>query len=253
MNPVIACWVRELDVALMRFTTHARRFFYEVVLLDLACPRCGAALLEMVREGCCQCTSCQFAFDPTVAFQRCPGCDGRLMLRHRRYGCRRCGRDVPSRYLFDGRVFDNAYFRQKMAEHRLRREQQRCERLQQHLNQRSLGLELPPAVLSASPGLEEALDALTGRERRVQGRLAPQRFVLADYERHVLAHVGWLAVDFEDIPLLHEPARLDRVWRFIAIVFLDHAGRISVWQEGPNMEVSKREADGEGQAVSGEA
>ena len=49
-----------------------------------------------------------------------------------------------------------------------------------------------------------------------------------------------------------EDDRLGRIWRFIAIVFLDHAGLIQVWQDGPDVIVMQREADREGQDVPGD-
>ena len=50
-------------------------------------------------------------FDPTIAFQRCTACDGRIGLQIRRYRCRKCGSEVVSRFLFDGLVFNAEYFR----------------------------------------------------------------------------------------------------------------------------------------------
>ncbi|MBN2561392.1 MAG: hypothetical protein JXQ75_10730, partial [Phycisphaerae bacterium] len=46
----------------------------------------------------------------------------------------------------------------------------------------------------------------------------------------------------DEIPLLDEDRRIDRIWRFIAIIFMAHARILDVWQEGESIMVIKREA-----------
>jgi hypothetical protein len=79
------------------FIQKARRFFYSVMLLGHRCPQCGGRLL-MVAESRCQCTRCSGECDPTVQFERCLECGGVP------------GRDIKSRFLFDGLVFNAEYF-----------------------------------------------------------------------------------------------------------------------------------------------
>jgi hypothetical protein len=43
------------------------------------------------------------------------------------------------------------------------------------------------------------------------------------------------------------------IWRFIAVIFLDHAGVIDVMQHGQVILVMKHETNGEGQDVFGES
>lgn len=109
-----------LAATVAQYQGKARYFFYEVMLSDRTCPTFEGGLV-MTADGQCRCVECGKGFDPTVAFQRCSDCRGRLHLAIRRYRCRECGADVASRFLFDGLVFDPDYFRQKMAEHRQRR------------------------------------------------------------------------------------------------------------------------------------
>jgi hypothetical protein len=78
------------------------------------------------------------------------------------------------------------------------------------------------------------------------------RFDLKAYQTHVQANLGPFARGFDEIPALRSDDRLDRVWRFIAIIFLAHEGRVEVVQEGEEIMVMQRETDREGQDVSGD-
>ena len=49
------------------------------------------------------------------------------------------------------------------------------------------------------------------------------------------AYISQGPLSLEDIPPLSEDARNDRIWRFIALIFLAHAGVIDIWQDGPTM------------------
>jgi hypothetical protein len=246
---VMAC---ELSEAVEVFRTKARRFFYRVMLIGHRCPGCNGSL-DMVSEGKCRCVSCRKRLDPTVVFQRCSVCGGVPVVRVRRYQCRDCGGDIESRFLFDGLVFDTEYFRTKMAESRQRRQQQR-ERVRQMLaGSRSGTLALEHADLNGVPGLLEALNALTaGLDDDVAAECRSQ-FDLRLYESHVQAHLRDYPVSLAGIPPLGEHLRKDLIWRFIAIIFLAHAGVVEIWQEGREIMVRKHETDRQGQNISGES
>lgn len=241
-----------LEARVEAFVARVRRFFYRVALAGRRCPRCGGPL-EMLREGRCRCTACRHAFDPTVAFQRCPSCDGRLRLRVRRYRCRSCGADVASRFLFDGLVFDAAYFRQKMAEHRQCQQQRREQACQHGAESRSASVSPGAAELEQVPGLVEALDALTGDVEPLRAWAEKAEIDLERYQRHVRAHTGPEPVAFDEIPALDDDRRRDRVGRFIAVIFLAHAGILDAWQDGRDIVVIQREAHGKRQAIPGDA
>ena len=151
----------QLARAVEAYVERVRAFFHEVMLSGYACPVCGGAL-AMTAGSRCRCTSCGDAFDPTLAFQRCSACGGRPRLRISRYQCRGCGRDVLSRFVFDGVVFDREYFRQRMAESRQRKQERREEVRALLAETRSEALDAPAADLHAVPGLIEALNGLVG-------------------------------------------------------------------------------------------
>lgn len=237
--------------AVLAYVTRAREFFYAVVLSDRQCPHCGGSLAMEV-EGRCRCRSCGSAFDATVAYQRCSACGGRPRLRVRRYTCGSCGTEVISRFLFDGLVFDTEYFRHRMAESRRRRQEVR-ERVRQMLAESRSGVaELPPADFDATPDLLEALNGLTAGGAPVMAYAPRGRFDLNRYQRHIQAHIRPIPLSLEEIPPLGEDGKIDRIWRFIAIIFLAHAGIVDVWQDGRAVMVRKREADAEGHGVPGD-
>jgi rubredoxin len=263
MNPVpiFGCDDTEPDIIGLAFAlaetavqlvARVRTFYYEVVLAGHACSKC-AGRLEMVREGQCRCPACGYTFDPTVAFQECAACGGKPRVRIRRYECRRCRMEIESRFLFDGVVFDAAYFRAKMAEHRERRREHR-ERIRQMLSMsRSEALEPGPASLDELPDLAAVLNRLSGGADPIV-RLPPrEEFNLQRYEAHVQVRLGPIPITFDEIPPLSENALYDRVWRFIALLFLAQAGIARVWQEGQTILVITHEVDREGQAIPGSA
>jgi hypothetical protein len=245
-------WAFDMAKTVEIFIEKARRFFHSVMLLERCCPQCNGSLV-MVTDGTCQCVSCGVECDATVAFQRCPACGGVPVLRVRRYECRACGSPITSRFLFDGLIFDAEYFRQKMADSRQRRQELR-ERVKRMLAEsRSDVLPLGEPDLDSVPGLIDALNALTAG---LDERLIPEPrdgFDLSRYETHIQAHVADLPVSLTAIPPLGAEAKKDLIWRFIAVIFLAHAGVVDVWQEGPDIMVIKHETDREGCDISGES
>ncbi len=242
----------EIAEAVEAFMQKARGFFYIVMLLGHRCPRCDG-LLTMVSEGKCRCVSCSKEFDPTMAFQRCPVCGGIPVLRVRRYQCKDCGGDIESHFLFDGLVFDADYFRTKMAESKQRKQEQRDHVRQMLAESRSADLALDHADLSSVPGLLEALNALTaGLDEGVAAECRGQ-FNLRLYESHIQAHLRDYPLNLAGMPPLGENLRKDLIWRFIAVIFLAHAGIVDIWQDGQEIMVMRHEADRERCNISGES
>jgi len=237
-----------LTESVQRLMERVRRFYYAVVLSRHDCPHCFGKL-EMTTEGRCWCVRCERQFDPTIAFQRCSACDGKPELRVRRYVCDRCGQEIRSRFLFDGLVFDAAYFQQKMIESR-QRKQERRERVRLMLAEgRSAHVELQPAELDGAGGLMEALNNMTAEVLEAHTPPSKAGFDLSRYEKHIQAHIGLISINMDEIPPLSEDTRIDRVWRFIAIIFLDHAGILDVWHESNTIMVIKHEANSEGSGI----
>ncbi|MFH1716935.1 MAG: hypothetical protein ABIF19_06255 [Planctomycetota bacterium] len=224
------------------FMRKAKSFFYSVMLIGHRCPKCNGPL-AMASEGKCRCASCRREFDTTVAFQRCSECGGVPILRIRRYQCKNCGSDIQSRFLFDDLAFDAEYFRQRMMESRQRKSEQR-ERVRQMLAEsRSADLPLGAVDLTTVPGLLDAPNGLTAGLDVAFAAASRDEFDLKHYEMHIKAHIRDFAISLLDIPPLSENLKKDLLWRFIAVIFLAHAGIIDVRQQQEEILVIKREID----------
>jgi hypothetical protein len=234
------------------FINKAKTFFYNVMLLGHCCTKCNGSLV-MTGEGKCRCVSCGKELDPTVTFQRCPECGGVPVLKVRRYECKNCDSDIQSRFLFDGLVFDAEYFRQRMVESRQRKTEQRNRVRQMLAESRSADLPLGAVDLASVPGLLDAINSLTKDLGISIEKESRDKFDLKRYEKHMQAHIRDFPISLVDIPPLSENLRKDLIWRFIAVIFLAHAGIVDVWQEGQGIMVMKHEANPEGQDVLGES
>ena len=193
----------------------------------------------MVTEGTCKCKRCTYEFDPTIEFQRCFNCGGAPILRVRRYYCQDCSSDVKSKFLFDGLVFERKYFKAKMAESRQRKRELK-ERIKKMLAEsRSNALPLQTVDFKTVPDLVAALNSLTTGLQADFTIESRDEFDLNRYQRHIEAHIGDFAINLLDIPPLSENKRKDVIWRFIAVVFLAHAGVVDIWQDGWDIMVKK--------------
>lgn len=239
-----------MTAVVQRFFATAKQFYYLVMLSGCRCPKCNGPL-AMIAEGRCMCDLCSYEFDPTVEFQRCSNCGGPPELRIRRYQCRKCGGDISSSFLFDGHVFDAGYFRRKMAESRQRKEQQR-ERVRKMLAEcRSRPLTFEPLDLDHVPGLVRALTGLTGGlEVHVPLELEGE-FDLNRYQTHIRSCLEAGPKALRQIPPLIEDLRLDLIWRFVAVIFLDHCRSVIIRQQGQTIWVMEFD-DREGQGIPGE-
>ena len=210
------------------------------MLLGHACPKCNQSL-QMIAESKCRCRSCGYEFDPTLVFQQCVHCEGLPTLKIRRYVCRKCGEKIKSKFVFEGLIFDARYFNQKMAESRQRKKEQR-EKVRLMLAEcRSDAVATDPVDLQSMPDLLDALNKLT------QGEDIPLKldlkipFDLHLYQEHILKHLDSDPINFLNIPPCSQEKRLDVIWRFVALIFLTHAGRIEIKQEGESIWVKQTE------------
>jgi hypothetical protein len=111
-----------------------------------------------------------------------------------------------------------------------------------------------PAQLYASdvqsiPGLTEALNGLTsGIEISIPVELRG-KFDLGQYQRHICRILSDGPRKLRQIPKIIENVRLDLIWRFIAVIFLEHSGAVSLRQQGYDIWVIKN-AQRKGSSVS---
>lgn len=227
------------------YKERVRDFYFQVLLSQHACPTCGDAL-HMTGASECSCRSGHI-FDPTVAFQSSPCCQAGLIRKTFHYACSRCHRTVPSRFLFDERVFDAEYFREMMREHRdqskIRREE--IARLLAESRSGTLLLMEEPR-LDALPDFLQDLDAfILGNPIQLccDAFELKSDFNLAAYRAHILSLLDDHALRFSDISPLKGDGRQDRARRFIALVFMDNDREIDLQQHGDDLLIRRYNDD----------
>ena len=210
-----------------------RWLYYAVFLFGKECPGCHHADLAMLRDSWCRCRACGHESDPTLCFQTCPDCGSRLAKRIFHYWCPQCQQTVRSFYCLDAKVFDADYFAEMMRESRARKEA-RIEELRALLAEsRSLPLS-PDCPLDAGiTDLQSDLDGIVSIPVALFANTIRNRpaFNMDLYRQHILELVQGCVVNFDGISTLVEDARLDRVFRFIAVVFMDQEGLLDIQQE----------------------
>jgi len=194
----------------------------------------------MIGQNQCGC-SCGRIFDPTLAFQESFCCSARLVRKTFHYACSRCHQTVPSRFLFDERLFDREYFREMMREVRSR-ERKRKEELKVFLagSRSDTLILLEEPCLDSIPGLTEALNGFVGiGVSGFQDFLSRSDFSLKDYRSHLLSVIGNGSMLFSDIAPLVEDWRKDKIWRFITLIFMRQDHEVSLTQYGPDILVAR--------------
>ena len=194
----------------------------------------------MVGPSQCSC-SCGNVLDPTLAFQESPCCGARLVRKTYHYACARCHETVPSRFLFDERVFDPVYFREMMREARAR-----AKRKKEELRRFLARTRSDPLILVEEPclesiaGLEEALDGFIGSAMIDLARFLPKSgFSMKAYRNHILAALGVGSRLFSEISPLAEDYRRDRIWRFITLIFMTQDREVELTQLGADILVER--------------
>jgi len=239
----------ELEAAVKQLCRKIRQFYYQVVLSGFRCPACDGPLV-MVVDGLCQCQHCGDEFDPTLEFQQCTECGAKAKLKVSRYFCSGCKQEIVSKFLFDGRVYDRAYFAAKMAQSRKQKEKKRQELQQKILQDRSGSIQTEPVDRSGIADLLAAIDGLTQGIKPTLPLPVEEGFDLRRYQSHIQAHIDDFEVNLREIPAIIENPRKDLIWRFIAVIFLAHAGMVNLRQEGLEIWVTKNETNGKGQEFS---
>lgn len=230
-NPLLTAF-QEVENRIAALQTHVRNLFYAVVLFQKPCPECGKPKLQMIRDGLAVCANCSALIDPTLAFQTCLDCESKLVLKVCHYWCPQCRQPVRSMYCFESRVFNAAYFREKMQESRDRkkREHELSRQTLQHSHSDPIVM-CDPISLDQSPGLEMDLNAIISAVIPHDLRNAAQKhFDFDAYRRHLIVLVHDCIVEFDGISQLIKDARLDKIFRFVTSIFLEHEGLLKIEQ-----------------------
>lgn len=224
-----------------RFKVRAREYYFEVVLSQHKCPSCGGRL-HMAGQSRCTC-SCGNTFDPTVVFQKSSCCGARLIQKTFHYACSKCHKTVPSRFLFDERLFDKEYFREMMRVSRGRAKEKREEirRLLAESRSGSLPLMENPD-LESIPGLVQDLNDFIQQDSIDMGEFvfdtAP-RFRMDEYREHILSILGWGGMLFSNMTPLIQEYRQDKIWRFMTLIYMQHECEVDITQYGNDLLVQR--------------
>jgi len=221
------------------FKELARAYYFEVVLSLYRCSDCNGRL-EMVGVSKCSCP-CGKTLDPTIRFQQSSCCNAPLVRKIFHYACSRCHQTVPSRFLFDERLFDRAYFRE-MVQNARARERKKREELKATLAGSRSGdlILLEEPCLDSVPGLTEALNGLIGTDTSgFQSCLSRSGFSIEDYRNHLLSVIGNGSKLFSDISPLIEDCRRDKIWRFVTLIFMRQDREVSLTQYGSDILVER--------------
>ena len=230
-NPLI----EDIDIVNARIAMlkeRTRNFYFQVLLSQYNCLQCGGAL-TMTDQNKCSC-SCGNLFDATLTFQKSTCCGARLVRRTFHYACSWCKRTNPSRFLFDERLFDRAYFSRMMLASRAKARKKKEEMIRFLADARSGELPLlQEPCLDSIPGLVEDLNDLVGADD-----LTPDNsifeidtgFEMEDYRRHILSALDCGSRMFSGINCILSDSREDRIYRFVTLVFMQHEQEVELTQ-----------------------
>ena len=223
--------------------TRVRELYFDVLMGLHPCPECGSKM-HMTGPSQCACV-CGISLDPTVAFQRSRCCGAALVKRRCHYACSSCGAVEPSKFLFDERLFEPDYFRQRM---RLRRQERKRKReaLKRLLADSHTDTWFPenPVGFDLAPALCQDLDEhIAGIEQRpLQWVNHHDVFRMAPYRQVILEQIDDCYVWFNGIPAVRENPRLDRVRRFITLIFMENDREVHLEQQEEDILVKPYEA-----------
>lgn len=239
-NPLIFSILRVLK-QIERLKGHTKAFYFEVVLSAYPCPKCRGKL-NMTGTSACRCTICGKGFDPTVEFQLSVCCGSPLIRKTYHYACNRCHRVVPSRFIFDEKLFDRAYFREMMEKSRNRKKRKREEMRRLLAESRSdvwflneaPDLELIPGMLRDLNDFIRHAEDISGYNFDIENN-----FSMDDYRNHILSVLSWNSMLFSNIAPLTDDSRRDRVRRFITLIFMQNDQEVELTQDAQNIWVQK--------------
>jgi hypothetical protein len=225
------------------YRTRVKAFYFEVLLSQNRCPKCGGPLY-MAGQSECSC-ACGHRFDPTLAFQVSPCCMKILTRKTFHYACSGCHKIVPSRFIFDERLFDAEYFREMMQESRRRAmvKKEEVRRLLAESRSGKLTLTNDPDF-DAIPELFKDLDLFIQNNAYQFSYGAfdlKSGFDMTPYRTHILSMLSQSPVRFSSISPIPGDNRLEKVRRFITLIFMDNDREVNIQQHGNDLLIWRRQ------------
>lgn len=240
-NPLLIEFDR-IQPQIDRLKERAKKFYFQVMLSQYVCPQCSKGL-RMTGISKCTCEK-GHTFDPTKEFQKSHCCNARLVRKTSHYLCSRCKKIVPSRFLFDEKIFDSEYFSQMMKRHRERIQKRKKELIEQLNQSRSCDLTfLDEPHLESIPGLIEDLDQFVGADdadSQDPAVVIDPGFAMSDYRNHILSTLNFGSRLFSNISTLSMNPRTDRAFRFATLIFMEHDQEVEITQYDNDLLIERR-------------
>ena len=232
------------------YRTRVKAFYFEVLLFQYRCPKCGGSL-HMADQSECSCV-CGHRFDPTLAFQVSPCCMKTLTRKTFHYACSGCHKIVPSRFIFDERLFDAEYFREMMQDSR-RRAMVKKEEVRKLLAESRSGV----LTLKDDPDFDAIPELFKDLDLFIQNNAYQlssgafdfkSGFDMTPYRTQALSLLSQSPIRFSSISPIPGDDRLDKVRRFITLIFMDNDREVNIQQHGNDLLIWRRqnEAHAEG-------
>ena len=219
------------------YRIRVKDFYFEVLLSQYRCTKCSGSL-HMTGQSECSC-ACGYTFDPTLAFQISTCCTKPLTRKTFHYACSSCQQIVPSRFIFDERLFDAEYFREMMRDSR-RRAMVKKEEIRRLLADSRSGA----LTLTDEPDFNTLPELFEDLDRFIQSnpyQISDEPFDLKTdfdmtmYRTHILSLLPHFPIRFSDVSTLTGDCRRDRVRRFITLIFMDNDREIYLQQYGDDL------------------
>ncbi len=245
-NPLLRAFCRVLK-RLNVFKEMARDFYFDVLLSVYLCPACGGRM-RMTRQSEVSC-ACGLLVDPTVQFQRSQCCGAKLARKTFHYACSHCGKNVPSKFIFNEKLFDPGYFRTMMRESRERKRRKMEEVKRMLASSRSGPLTVADMPeLNEIHGLKAALDEfiITGGYESLNDYAFRDEFNMDEYKTLIFGRIRGCGILFSAIPPLCEDMRKDLARRFTTLIYMWQDRLVDLTQYCNDILVEKYEAHIEG-------
>ena len=199
----------------------------------------------MVDDSKCFCINCKYEFDPTLIPQKCPECSGDLVKKTYHYFCKSCNIQVYSRFCFEEKAFNKEYFTEMMRKSRERKHIQTQVFQKQLVSSRS-DVYYPEEMvkLDKIDGLTETLNSFINSpipESLIRFYLKSEEFDMEKYKSHILSSFEGYEMFFDEIPVLTENLRKDKIFRFITLIFMAHNKEVILNQYNNRILVEKVE------------
>jgi len=230
--------IETVEEAVESFRQNVKQFYLEALTSRYRCPICGECF-QLTGPSQANCT-CGASFDPTVQFQKSTCCGAGLSRKVLHYACSNCGKTIRSLFLFDEKLFDQEYFRERMRWSREKERHHEAIAREMLRLSRSHTLVLVEEIdLNVLQNLTEDLDHFVGCREVAIERWSPEDSPSYEqYRRHIFSLLDATTRFSAIAPLIPEERR-DKVHRFATLIFMEHYREVDLYQTDDDILVSR--------------